>query len=416
MAIETKEAPVEAPKTEFKGMADALFDIRGGDVITGGTEQIVTTEPKPEVLSAPSIVGEEKKEEPVKETPEKILKEKEPEKEDTFKLPEMDLVDQKQGAGSKLDNASGAEPELPAGQPEKVGQAFNLVKTENKSLKKRLAELEQSRPDQSEVQTKLSDLQRSLDEAREQNKQYEQATQMFDVQSSAKFKKEVTEPIGKITKKVGAIEKSYDMDEGSLIEIVKSKRGQAKSEALADISSNLNEYEKSKLFGLVDQYEDISENMQGLIENANTEAEQYTKQQQEAMNANTQQQLQNYQNTIEESLGEMQKNLVWFKKGKGDASAEFNRSIDEAISSAKNVDVQKLSESDIAKLVVNWSMSKHERLVLPQLLKELDTLRKRQAEYNKAEPSTGKVASSAPVGDGKFVGMADIVSGKMSGN
>ncbi len=154
---------------------------------------------------------------------------------------------------------------------EAVKQKTAEAKAEAEALRKELESLRAAKPaEDPEKQT----LKTQLDALKAQHDEYEREIKAVRVESSREFKEQVDLPARQVIGDLSGLAERNGIDKDLVIQAVaRTSDPKARSAALSELASSLNEYDKQILFGLAHQFSDIAKLREHYLTNAEAAAQ-----------------------------------------------------------------------------------------------------------------------------------------------
>lgn len=156
-----------------------------------------------------------------------------------------------------------------------AGAKFKELKSELKTYKSRVAELEKA------VEEAKSGPQNSeeLEQLRSQLSEYEQEIAITRVEATPEFKRAVLEPTQAILDSAASLASKYKIDTRKLVNALHDESVAEGSDALTELAADFSERDRIRLYRMADDLNDVSRRREYLRENA---AQAYAEQQERA--------------------------------------------------------------------------------------------------------------------------------------
>ncbi len=272
-----------------------------------------------------------------------------------------------------------------------AGTKFKELKTELKTYKSRVSELEET---VKQLQESPSDP-AEVKQMQEKLQAYEQEISVARVEASQQYKQAVTEPTELIFDAVASLAERYKVDARKLVGALReeSAAGADGSDALVEIAGDFSERDRVRLYRMADDLSEVSQRREYLRANA-VEARQELEQRESQAEKERMLQM---KSEMEASV-----NNTWNEvfKSKPFIAALDAKVIDETHTAAKAVDFFQAPPEERAYAVYSG-------LLLPHIAKELEAVKAKASEYEKA---LSKYKKASPKASGDSPSVASVKS------
>ena len=378
------EQPMEAGDTSFFEAIENALNPPAESVETQ-TEETTTEEPelKPEETQTedPPLADKEESSEP--ETKEEGSEEKDP----------LDTLTEEVG-----------DEWTP-----KAANRFKQLKTELKSNRSELEQLQQTVKEQEKQISEMKGLTESEDMAqmKEKIEEYERVQAFENLEQTEAYTKSVTEPLDKVFTTLNELAEKYDVDPDNILDALDKETSEEQDESISELFYGATDRDKVRVFRAVEDIEPILQKREDLHNNAEEALAEANALQEERQNAIAAEELKHRQAVTQNVIDKVWQKLPFLNGLEG---------VDQNVIKEKAY-----SQSPDVVHPVDYAYNSVAAQLLPtivkeyfQTMKENDSLTDRLAEFEAAEPTvSGQASSNKPDTDLDF---ASAIEAALGGN
>lgn len=285
-----------------------------------------------------------------------------------------------------------------------AGAKFKELKSELKTYKSRVAELEKA-VEEAKASPQNSE---EIERMREQLQEYEQEIAISRVEATPDYKRAVLEPTNAILDSVSSLAEKYKIDTRKLVSALREESVVEGSDALTELAADFSERDRVRLYRMADDLSDVARRRDFLRENAFAAAKEH-----EAKMAQMQKEYREH--TIKEMSQAVDKTWDELFKEKQFINSMDQKDLENVRRFAKETDYFDAPPNERAYAVYSG-------LLLPLVVAQLDAAQNKAAElekalskYKKATPKVSGNADTAPVQDTSTGGFLEAIEKRFGG-
>lgn len=277
----------------------------------------------------------------------------------------------------KLEDESKAEDEDTKNMSSSAGAKFKELKSELKTYKTRVAELERA---VEESRSKSSDPQ-EVETLKAKLADYEKELAIGRVEASPEYKRAVLEPTQAILDAASNLAERYKIEPRKLVNALREESLSEGSDALTELAADFSERDRVRMYRMADDLLEVSRRRDYLRENAAAA----DKERQERLNQEQARAKQEYMSNVKAVSEKTWENTF--------ASNEIIKGLDKAVLE----EVQRMGSSyDMANAAIDdQAYAAYAGVILPHLVKQLESVAAKSSELEKALSKYKKAAPKA---------------------
>lgn len=285
-----------------------------------------------------------------------------------------------------------------------AGAKFKELKSELKTYKTRVAELEKAVEEAKTTPQNPEEVERM----REQLAEYEREISVSRIEATPEYKRAVLEPTQAILDTASSLAEKYKIDTRKLVNALREESVNEGSDALTEMAADFSERDRVRLYRMADDLYDVSKRRDFLRENASVAMKEYEERQ-------IQMEKEYHERSMKEMSQAVDKTWDELFKEKQFINSMDQKDLENVRRFAKETDYFDAPPNERAYAVYSG-------LLLPLVVAQLDAAQNKAAElekalskYKKATPKVSGNADTAPVQDTSTGGFLEAIEKRFGG-
>ena len=291
----------------------------------------------------------------------------------------------------------------------KAANRFKQLKTELKSNRSELQQLQQTVKEQEQQISEMKGLSESEDmtQMKEKIEEYERMRSFEDLEETEAYKQSVAEPLDQVFGVLNSLAEKYDVDPDNLLDAIDKETIEEQDASIAELFHGASDRDKVKIFRAIEDIDPILEKREALHANAEEALNEARALQEEKQNAIAAEELKNRQAVTQNVIDKVWQKLPFLNGLEGiDQEAIKEKAYTQSPDVVHPVDYA--YNAVAAQLLPNIVKEYF------QTLKENESLTDRLADFEAAEPTvSGQASSNKPSTDLDF---ASAIEAALGGN
>jgi len=291
----------------------------------------------------------------------------------------------------------------------KAANRFKQLKTELKSNRSELQQLQQTVKEQEKQISEMKGLSESEDmtQMKEKIEEYERMRSFEDLEETEAYQQSVAEPLDQVFEVLNSLAEKYDVDPDNLLDAIDKETIEEQDASIAELFHGASDRDKVKVFRAIEDIDPILERREELHANAEQALNEAKALQEEKQNAIAAEELKNRQAVTQNVIDKVWQKLPFLNGLEGiDQEAIKEKAYTQAPDVVHPVDYA--YNAVAAQLLPNIVKEYF------QTLKENESLTDRLADFEAAEPTvSGQASSNKPDTDLDF---ASAIEAALGGN
>lgn len=291
----------------------------------------------------------------------------------------------------------------------KAANRFKQLKTELKSNRSELQQLQQTVKEQEKQISEMKGLSESEDitQMKEKIEEYERMRSFEDLEETEAYQQSVAEPLDQVFEVLNSLAEKYDVDPDNLLDAIDKETIEEQDASIAELFHGASDRDKVKVFRAIEDIDPILERREALHANAEEALNEAKALQEEKQNAIAAEELKNRQAVTQNVIDKVWQKLPFLNGLEGiDQEAIKEKAYTQSPDVVHPVDYA--YNAVAAQLLPNIVKEYF------QTLKENESLTDRLADFEAAEPTvSGQASSNKPDTDLDF---ASAIEAALGGN